>query len=171
MRKLHDLLCKHLLREALDPLSTVELEKPVAPLDEQRIDVYCELRSELPPPEALNELHEVWTRLVLRTPDRAELQQLDQALWSFSEQDFLPHVMAGDPLAAQTPIILTADDSTDLPHHQILINLGSDTPAHFARFERLLEIISADDADKAAGRDRYRFYKERGYPLSHHVAA
>ncbi len=109
--------------------------------------------------------------IVLRARNRAELQQLDQALWSFSEQDFLPHVMAGDPLAAQTPIILTADDNTELPHHQILINLGSDTPAHFARFERLLEIISADDADKAAGRDRYRFYKERGYPLSHHVAA
>ena len=106
-----------------------------------------------------------------RVPDRAQLQQLDQALWSFSEQDFLPHVHARDPLAAQTPIILTADDSADLPHHQILINLGSDTPAHFARFERLLEIISADDADKAAGRDRYRFYKERGYPLTHHVAA
>lgn len=53
MRKLHDLLCKHLLREALDPLSTVELEKPVAPLDEQRIDVYCELRAESPPADAL----------------------------------------------------------------------------------------------------------------------
>ena len=115
--------------------------------------------------------HASGATMVLRVPDRAQLQQLDQALWSFSEQDFLPHVMAGDPLAAQTPIILTADDSADLPHHQILINLGADTPAHFARFERLLEIISADDADKAAGRDRYRFYKERGYPLSHHVAA
>lgn len=56
MPKLHDLLCKHLLREALDPISTVELEKPVAPLDEQRIDVYCELRPELPPPDALPHL-------------------------------------------------------------------------------------------------------------------
>ena len=56
MPKLHDLLCKHLLREALDPLGTVELEKPVAPLDEQRIDVYCELRAELPPPEAVPHL-------------------------------------------------------------------------------------------------------------------
>ena len=56
MLKLHDLLCKHLLREALDPISNVELEKPVAPLDEQRIDVYCELRSELPPPDALPHL-------------------------------------------------------------------------------------------------------------------
>ncbi|MFO0580301.1 MAG: hypothetical protein U1A78_40530 [Polyangia bacterium] len=56
MPKLHDLLCKHLLREALDPLGTIELEKPVAPLDEQRIDVYCELKSELPPPETLPHL-------------------------------------------------------------------------------------------------------------------
>lgn len=56
MPKLHDLLCKHLLREALDPIGTVELEKPVAPLDEQRIDVYCELRAELPSAEALPHL-------------------------------------------------------------------------------------------------------------------
>lgn len=111
------------------------------------------------------------THIVLRARDRTELQQLDQALWSFSEQDFLPHVTAGDPLAAQTPIILTASDEVELPHHQVLINLSGETPANFARFERMLEIISADDADKAAGRDRYRFYKERGYPLSHHVAA
>ena len=115
--------------------------------------------------------HAAGASMVLRLPDHAQLQQLDQALWSFSEQDFLPHVHARDPLAAQTPIILADDDTLELPHHQILINLGADTPAHFARFERLLEIISADDADKAAGRDRYRFYKERGYPLTHHVAA
>ncbi len=56
MPKLHDLLCKHLLREALDPISTVELEKQVAPLDAQRIDVYCELRPELPPPDSLPHL-------------------------------------------------------------------------------------------------------------------
>lgn len=110
-------------------------------------------------------------QIVLRTRDRAELQQLDQALWTFSEQDFLPHVMAGDPLAAQTPIILTASDDQELPHYQVLVNLGDDAPAHFARFERMFEIISAEDADRAAGRERYRFYKERGYPLSHFVAS
>jgi DNA polymerase-3 subunit chi len=34
----------------------------------------------------------------------------------------------------------------------------------------MLEVIAADDADKAAGRERYRFYKQRGYPLNHFVA-
>ena len=56
MPKLHDLLCKHLLREALDPLGNVELEKPVAPLDEQRIDVYCEIRDQPPPSGSLEHL-------------------------------------------------------------------------------------------------------------------
>lgn len=108
--------------------------------------------------------------IVLLGSSRNELAQLDQLLWSFSEQDFLPHVHAGDPLAAQTPVILTDNENVALPHHQILINLSGNTPEHFARFERMFEIISSDDADKAAGRDRYRFYKERGYPLSHFVA-
>ncbi|MFL9925512.1 DNA polymerase III subunit chi [Herbaspirillum lusitanum] len=110
-------------------------------------------------------------QIVLRARDRNELAQLDQALWTFSELDFLPHVIAGSPQATQTPIILTADDDVELPHHQVLINLSGQTPAHFARFERMFEIISDEEADKAAGRERYRFYKERGYPLSHFVAS
>jgi len=110
------------------------------------------------------------SRIVLRVADRRELQQLDQALWTFSEQDFLPHVAASDPLAAQTPVVLTDSDDIELPLHEVLINLSGQTPRHFARFERMLEIISGDDADRAAGRDRYRFYKERGYPLNHFTA-
>jgi DNA polymerase-3 subunit chi len=109
-------------------------------------------------------------RVVLLTTDHAELAALDQALWAFSEQDFLPHVTADDALAAKTPVILTDSDKAELPHHQILINLSSSTPEHFARFERMFEIISADETDKTAGRERYRFYQQRGYPLTHYVA-
>lgn len=101
--------------------------------------------------------------------NRQHLQLLDDALWTFSEVTFLPHVMAGDPLAASTPIILTASDTVELPHQQILINLSDSTPGNFARFERMLEIISSDETDKAHGRERYRFYLQRGYPLTHHV--
>lgn len=109
-------------------------------------------------------------RIVLLTKDRADLAKLDQALWTFSSLDFLPHVTVGDALAATTPIILTDSDTVDLPHYQILINLSDGTPTYFARFERMFEIISADETDKAAGRERYRFYQQRGYPLTHFVA-
>lgn len=109
-------------------------------------------------------------QIVLLARDRQDLMTLDQALWTFAELEFLPHVMAGDPLAVQTPIILTDRDDVDLPHHHVLVNLSAETPTHFARFERMFEIVSSDEADKAAGRARYRFYQQRGYPLTHFVA-
>jgi DNA polymerase-3 subunit chi len=79
-------------------------------------------------------------------------------------------VIAGDALAAKTPVVLTDNENAELPHHQVLINLSNASPNHFARFERMFEIISSDDADKTAGRERYRYYQQRGYPLTHFVA-
>jgi DNA polymerase-3 subunit chi len=110
------------------------------------------------------------SRMVMFADDAAQLAALDQALWTFSELDFLPHVMASDELAAQTPVILTDDEGAELPHHDVLVNLSARSPASFARFERMIEIVSGQDADKAAGRERYRYYQERGYPLTHFVA-
>ncbi|SDX48133.1 DNA polymerase III, chi subunit [Collimonas sp. OK242] len=109
-------------------------------------------------------------QIVILGSNAEDLAMLDQALWTFSEHDFLPHVRAGDPLAAQTPVILAADEETEWPHHQILVNLSGRTPQHFARFERMFEIISLAEDDKAGGRERYRFYQQRGYPLTHFVA-
>ncbi|MEM4989853.1 DNA polymerase III subunit chi [Collimonas sp. H4R21] len=109
-------------------------------------------------------------QIVILGSNAEDLATLDRALWTFSEHDFLPHVRAGDPLAAQTPVILAADEEIEWPHHQILINLSGSTPQHFARFERMFEIISLADDDKAGGRERYRFYQQRGYPLTHFVA-
>ncbi len=109
-------------------------------------------------------------RMVMLAEDRGQLSALDQALWTFSEHDFLPHVMADSELAAHTPVILTEEDSGELPHHEVLVNLSGRTPASFARFERMIEIVSAAEEDKAAGRERYKFYQQRGYPLTHFVA-
>lgn len=109
-------------------------------------------------------------QVVILARDDAQLAELDAALWTFSEQDFLPHVMMDDALAAQTPILLTATQAMEAPHHQILINLSDTPPDHFARFERMFEVVSSDEADKSSGRERYSYYKQRGYPLTHFVA-
>ncbi len=109
-------------------------------------------------------------QIVILSNNAEDQVALDLALWTFFEHDFLPHVTVGHPLAAQTPIILSADEADELPHHQILINLSAQMPQSFARFERMFEIISLDAADVAGGRERYRFYQQRGYPLTHFFA-
>jgi DNA polymerase III subunit chi len=95
------------------------------------------------------------------------LRAFDERLWTFAPLEFVPHCMAGSALAAQTPVVLCESlDST--PHHQVLMNLGHALPASFASFERLLELVGTDAQELQAGRERYRFYRERGYPLANH---
>ena len=110
------------------------------------------------------------SRIVILAQDKRQLSALDQALWTFSAQEFLPHAEAGDPLAAQSPVILTDSDGDELPHHDMLINLSGATPTHFAQFARMFEIVSTDAADIEEGRKRYAHYRQRGYSLTHNVA-
>lgn len=110
------------------------------------------------------------SRIVILLKDGRELAALDRALWTFSEQDFLPHASADDPLASQSPVVLT-ERADNLPHHDILINLSGDLPARFAQFDRVIEIVAQDESEMAAGRERYGYYRQRGYPLTHAVAS
>ncbi|MCC8391742.1 DNA polymerase III subunit chi [Paraburkholderia sp. MMS20-SJTR3] len=103
--------------------------------------------------------------VVLAEPPR--LRAFDEQLWVFSPLDFIPHCMAGTPLASETPVVLTSNLDA-APHHQILLNLGATVPAQFARFERLLEVVGNDQDELVAGRERYRFYRDRGYALNNY---
>ena len=101
------------------------------------------------------------------TPDRAATDALDRLLWTQSALSFLPHCRMDSALAAETPIWI--DDA--LEHAgpaAVLVNLHPKPAPFFSRFERLAEIVGLDDDDRAAGRERFRFYRERGYELRTH---
>ena len=107
-------------------------------------------------------------RVRVVTPDAATTAALDRLLWEQPVEGFVPHVTMTSPHVALTPVIvdhsLTHEGAAD-----VLINLAAEPPAFFARFERLFEIVGQDEALAAAGRERWTFYKARGYPLTHTV--
>lgn len=106
-------------------------------------------------------------RVRVFTPDAATTEKLDRLLWTFPATGFLPHCRAGDHLAPATPVIL--DHLPDpLVHDQVLVNLCPDWPPFFSRFQRLVEIVGPDEPDRQAGRERFRFYRDRGYEIRHH---
>lgn len=106
-------------------------------------------------------------RTLLYTEDEALAAQLDARLWTAQQLSFIPHVRCGHPLAAKTPILIGAQPD-DLRSCDVIINLGHQPPGCFTRFDRLIEIVTADEADRYAARGRYRFYQERGYALHTH---
>lgn len=102
------------------------------------------------------------------------LRQLDTALWSFDPLDFIPHALLreGAPPArlAPTPVWLVACGLA-APTHDVLVNLGLELVPGFETWQRVIEIVGDDERAVAAGRQRWRHYKERGYAVSHHEAA
>ncbi|HUQ27141.1 MAG TPA: DNA polymerase III subunit chi [Usitatibacter sp.] len=111
--------------------------------------------------------HSQSTRLIVYSPQREVLADFDKSLWTFQATGFVPHCFVDAPIADETPVIL-ATSGDALPHHDVLLNLGDDWPPFFASFERVLEIVANDEADKQRARDRWSFYKKRGYDLQVH---
>jgi DNA polymerase-3 subunit chi len=101
------------------------------------------------------------------TPDATTTDALDRLLWVIPALAFLPHCRMDSAVAAETPIWIDERVAHEGPA-AVLVNLQRDPPPFFSRFERLAEIVGRDDDDVAAGRVRFRFYRERGYELRTH---
>lgn len=120
-----------------------------------RLEVACRLAAKALQADA---------RMLIFVPDEALLARLNKQLWMQPAIGFVPHCLAHEPIAAETPILL-ARSVDDPPIDDILLNLASEWPPTFGRFRRLIEVVSRNDEDKAAARERYRFYRDRGYAI------
>ena len=127
----------------------------------ERLQVACRLAA-----KALAERK----RILIYAPDADIAARLDRLMWTWSATGFVPHCPAGDALAAETPVLIAQDDRTpaDIP---VLLNLSGECPPHFASFERLLEVVGSDEADREAARVRFRSYKSKGYAIASHDLA
>jgi DNA polymerase-3 subunit chi len=107
-------------------------------------------------------------RVYVYTQSKDQAKTLDNLLWSFQAGSFLPHDLYPSESAANTPILIGHDGVPD-DGHEVLINLAETVPNFFSRFDRVAEIVNQDAAVKQASRERFRFYRDRGYALESHT--
>jgi len=109
--------------------------------------------------------------IYLHTASPAATARLDEMLWTFRDGSFLPHLPAAEVAETDpngcTPVLLGHGEAPD-DHADLLINLADEVPLFFSRFDRVAEIVSGENADRDLARDRYRFYRDRGYSLKTH---
>jgi DNA polymerase-3 subunit chi len=103
--------------------------------------------------------------VLVYAPDPVIAERLDRLLWTQQSTGFLPHTRADDPLARETPVLIASNLDT-LPFDERLLNLSDEVPPGFSRFSELIEIVSEAGDDRLAARDRFKFYRERGYDLA-----
>jgi DNA polymerase III subunit chi len=99
-----------------------------------------------------------------------EAKMLDELLWSFKPESFIPHHMIGDKNKTQVEITYTTDSYTKdyTGQQQVLVNISSQVPNYFSCFERLTEIVIQEPKVLENTREHYKFYKQRGYPINQH---
>lgn len=106
-------------------------------------------------------------RVMVCCPNAEVAGRFDRMLWTTPAISFVPHCLASDALAPITPIVVDYDGA-EPTHHEVLLNLRREWPPVFSRFERLMEIVSLDDEDRLTARERYKFYRDRGYEIRTH---
>ncbi len=117
-------------------------------------------------------------KVYLHSANAADATRLDGLLWTFSQGSFIPHRLVGsssDEPFEDSVLIghsdLAAEIPTDTPVTQrwdLMINLTTQVPEFFSRYDRVAEVIDANPVRRENGRERFRFYRDRGYELNTH---
>ena len=106
-------------------------------------------------------------KVYIHTGDPALSARMDELLWTFRQDSFVPHGLDDDPATDEAGIHIGHGEEPR-HHDEVLINLSSEIPLFFSRFQRVAEVVDADEQNRKDGRERFRFYRDRGYPLASH---
>jgi DNA polymerase-3 subunit chi len=100
----------------------------------------------------------------------SEAQKLDELLWTFSQGSFIPHkvVRQAVDVAPREPVVIGLSQAPAGDRWDVLVNLAAEVPDFFSRYERVAEVVDGNAARREQSRERYRFYRDRGYQLNTH---
>ena len=115
--------------------------------------------------ELARKAHDSGQPTLVLARDRAQAEALDDLLWAFDDDAYVPHQIAGDEEDELTPVLIVPPEM-DVPLRPLLINLRD--AAVEGDFERVLEVVPADDAARGPLRERWTQYKARGLQVSKH---
>jgi len=113
--------------------------------------------------KACTKQHQVY----IHTNTRQDSEQLDQYMWIYPDGSFLPHCLYSAEESGSTPVVIGHDhepeNATD-----VLINLADEVPPFYSRFERIVELVTGDELTRQKARERYKYYRDRGYAIDTH---
>ena len=109
--------------------------------------------------------HDAGQATLILARDRAQAEELDDLLWAFDDDAYVPHQIAGDEEDELAPVLIATPDM-DVPLRPLVLNLRD--AAVEGAFERVLEVVPADESARGPLRERWKAYKARGLEVKSH---
>ncbi|HEY7865637.1 MAG TPA: DNA polymerase III subunit chi [Psychromonas sp.] len=103
-------------------------------------------------------------KVFIYTDTQQDAFSVDEYLWQFDGDSFVPHNLLGEGPKFGTPVEI----SWQAPLHPrpILINLSQKTPDFAINFQQIIDFVPFSEPEKIAARIRYSAYKKMGLTLS-----
>ncbi len=110
----------------------------------------------------IDKVQRMGMRVLVAMDSETDARAFDELLWTFKPESFIPHqlINGGKPAPVEITFNQEAGD-----HQGLLLNLSKATPIYFSRFERLSEVVIQEQQSLQSSRERFSFYKNRGYPI------
>ena len=106
-------------------------------------------------------------RVYVHCANQHDAELLDELLWTFRDDSFIPHHLQGEGPEPPPPVqIGYAREPRGF--NDILLNLTDEIPAFFTRFKRVIELVSNVESEREQSRVRYKRYRAQGCELSVH---
>lgn len=112
-------------------------------------------------------IHGKGYRLHLHAEDETMARELDDLLWTFRPESYLPHALLDSEHAGDVPVTIGWQGPPE-PGVAAMLNLHPEIPEWFSRFERVAEIINQHQNVLTVKRECWQTYKKRGYPVKAH---
>jgi DNA polymerase-3 subunit chi len=105
--------------------------------------------------------------VLIQVDNEAQARELDELLWVFQPEAFVPHAVSHEKNSEHAPVNI-GWHSDPGQHHQLLVNLSTEIPPFFARFERMMEVVVQQEDVLHYTREHYKYLRDRGYPITDH---
>lgn len=106
-------------------------------------------------------------RIFVFCNNQSDAHYLDELLWTFKEDSFIPHNLQGEGPEPPPPVQIGFSEEPR-GYNDILINLSETIPPFHVRFQRIIELVSPNETAKILSRNHYKFYKQQQYELFTH---
>lgn len=106
-------------------------------------------------------------RVFVYCDNQKDVEYLDELLWTYKDDSFIPHNIQGDGPEPPPPVQLGCG-SEPRGFNDILLNMATTIPTYYSRFKRIMEIVAASDEAKEVSRNHYREYRAKQCQMHTH---
>ncbi|MCB5176095.1 MULTISPECIES: DNA polymerase III subunit chi [Microvirga] len=107
-------------------------------------------------------------RAVVQVTTEERLAALDDHLWTFTDESFLPHGTDREAHAADQPVLITLSDGNPNGASIRFLAEGADLPSDISAYQRIAILFDGGDVQALAlARDQWRKVKEEGHDATY----